>query len=97
MSAWRGARGSAGLCSLLRTLAQPWGFVLTEVVPWLIQNVLPVTVLRVSPVRTVDEWLGCFFPKFLHNSWEAIKRMKGFGILGSLTLKKNKTGVGISI
>ena len=44
--------------------------------------------LRVSPVRTVDEWLGCFFPKFLHNSWEAIKRMRGFGILGSLTLKK---------
>ena len=97
MWAWRGrAKGSPGLCSLLRTLEQPWGFVLREVCPWLIQNVLPVTVLRVFPMRTVDECLGRFFPKFLHNSWEAIKRVKGFRILDNLK-KKNKTGAGISI
>lgn len=79
------AKGDPTLCSLLRALEQPWGFVLREVFPWLIQNVLPVTALRVSPMRTVDEWLGHFFPKFLHNSWEATKRLKGFRILGNLT------------
>ena len=88
MWAWWGrAKGSPGLCSLLRTLEQPWGFVLREVFPWLIQNVLPVTVLRVFPMRTVDECLGRFFPKFLHNSWEAIKRVKGFRILDNLKKK----------
>ena len=90
------ASGALGCAPCRRMLQQPWGFVLGEVFTCLIQNVLSVTAFRVSPMRTAVECLGCLFLRLPHHSWEVIKRLKGFGILGNLTLKKKKRA-GISI
>lgn len=84
------ASGALGCAPCRRMLEQPWGFVLGEVFTCLIQNVLSVTAFRVSPVRRVVECLGCLLLRLPHHSWEVIKRLKGFGILGNLTLEKKK-------
>lgn len=90
--------GGPGLCSLPEGAGAALGFCSRGGLHLPYSNVLSVTALRVSPMRTAVECLGCLFLRRPHRSWEVIKRLKGFGILGNLTLKKKKKRrAGISI
>lgn len=86
----RGYRGP-GLCFPPEYAGAAFGFVLSEVFTLLVQNMLSVTGLRVSPMGTVVGWLGGLFLRFPHYSWEVNKEAKGLWNFRQFTLKKSES------